>query len=473
MASNPSEPIASDPKAHTLAPAGERRRVVILGAAGRDFHDFNVVYRADPAVRVVAFTAAQIPGIADRRYPPELAGPLYPEGIPIVGEAELETLARNEPIDEVVLAYSDLSHEQVMHLGSRALAIGADFTLLGPRRTMLASSLPVIAVTAVRTGCGKSAIARWLSRRLREGGLRVAVLRHPMPYGDLLRERVQRFATSEDLRVAHCTIEEHEEYEPHIALGNVVFAGVDYAAILVAVEKEADVIVWDGGNNDFPFVRPDLTIAVVDALRPRQVATHHPGEAVARMADVLVVNKVDAAQPSGVEVVTRALRAVNGTAPIVRAASPVRLDDAAAIAGRRVLVIEDGPTITHGGMAYGAGYVAALAAGAAEIIDPRRSAAPEIAAVFRAYPHIGAVLPAIGYAPAELEALAATIRASAADIVVSATPADLARLVSIAKPIVRARYEYAEVGTPTLSSFVDAFLSRLSLGGTAPRSRVR
>lgn len=442
----------------SLRPTRSSRRIILLGAAGRDFHNFNVVYREDPEAKVVAFTAAQIPGIAGRRYPAALAGPLYPNGVPIVDEAELEEFCRAQNVDEVVFAYSDVAHEQVMHLASRALAAGADFTLLGPRRTMLRSALPVIAVTAVRTGCGKSAIARWLSRRLRDQGRKVAVLRHPMPYGDLVRERVQRFASLADLDTADCTIEEREEYEPHIALGNIVFAGVDYAAILTQVEQEADIIVWDGGNNDFPFIRPDLHIAVADALRPGQVATHHPGEAVARMADLLLVNKVDAASAEQVQTAIDGLRAVNPTAPILRARSPVQLDDPAAVGGRVVLVVEDGPTITHGGMAYGAGYVAAIAAGAASIVDPRLSAAPEIRAVFRAYPHIGPVLPAVGYGPAQLAALAATINASTAEVVVSATPMDLARLVQIDKTVIRARYQYAEDGSPGLSSFVDAFL---------------
>ncbi|MGA3004800.1 MAG: cyclic 2,3-diphosphoglycerate synthase [Acetobacteraceae bacterium] len=444
-----------------------RRRIVILGAAGRDFHDFNVVWRDDLASTVVAFTAAQIPGIAGRRYPAQLAGVLYPDGIPIVAEAELDTLCREHRVDEVVFAYSDVSHEQVMHLASRALAAGADFMLLGPQRTMLTSSRPVIAVSAVRTGCGKSGIARWLSRRLRAGGRRVAVLRHPMPYGDLLSERVQRFASRSDLDAAHCTVEEREEYEPHIHAGNVVFAGVDYAAILAAAEPEADIIVWDGGNNDFPFVRPDLHIVVADALRPRQIATHHPGETVVRMADVLVVNKVDAASAENVAVATAGLRAINGTAPIVYAASPVRLDDAAAVKGKRVLVIEDGPTITHGGMAYGAGYVAATAAGAAAIVDPRSSATPDIAAVFQAYPHIGMVLPAVGYGEAQLRALAATIQGSPADVVVSATPIDLGQLIRCDKPIIRARYEYAAADGDGLAPFIDAFLARLAAPETS------
>jgi predicted GTPase len=446
--------------AAAIQPASDRRRVMILGAAGRDFHNFNVVYRNDPKSVVVAFTATQIPGIAGRRFPAALAGALYPDGIPICQEAELEALCRARAVEEIVFAYSDVTHEHVMHLASRALAAGADFSLLGPRRTMLRSALPVIAITAVRTGCGKSAIARWLSRRLRDRRRKVAVLRHPMPYGDLIRERVQRFASLADLDAAGCTVEEREEYEPHLALGNLVFAGVDYAAILGEAEREADIIVWDGGNNDFPFVRPDLHVAVADALRPEHIATHHPGEAVARMADLLVVNKVDAASPEQVQMAIDGLRAVNPTAPIVRARSPVRLDDPGAVSGRRVLVVEDGPTITHGGMAYGAGYVAANAAGAAEIIDPRLSAVSEIGTVYRAYPHIGLVLPAVGYGPAQLAALAATINSSAAEIVVSATPSDLARLVPIDKPVIRARYDYAEDGKPALSSFLDEFLAR-------------
>jgi len=452
MASLPSRPIAFE--------TATARRVVILGAAGRDFHDFNTVYRSDASRRVVAFTASQIPGIADRRYPPALAGPLYPDGIPIIAENRLEEICRAQAIDEVVFAYSDVPHEHVMHLASRALALDADFTLLGPARTMLRSSLPVIAVTAVRTGCGKSAIARFIARCLRERGKRVAVLRHPMPYGDLAAERVQRFVSLADLDRAQCTVEEREEYEPHIAMGNLVFAGVDYAAILAAAESESEVIVWDGGNNDFPFIRPDLHIAVADALRPAQVATHHPGEAVARMADVLMVNKVDAAASADVDALAARCRAINPGAMILRGASPVRLDDPAAIRGRRVLVVEDGPTITHGGMAYGAGLVAARAAGAAEIVDPRASASAEIAAVFAAYPHIGPVLPAVGYSPAQLQAIAATIERSAADVVVAATPIDLARLIATRKPIIRARYGFADAGEPGLATVIDGFLAR-------------
>lgn len=454
--SEPAVPVQIDHSPHG------RRRIVILGAAGRDFHDFNVIWRDDLAATVVAFTATQIPGIAGRRYPPELAGPLYPQGIPVVAESELDALCRNERIDEVVFAYSDVPHEQVMHLASRALAAGADFVLPGPHRTMLASSRPVIAISAVRTGCGKSAIARWLAGRLRDRGWRVAVLRHPMPYGNLSMQRVQRFATRADLDAADCTVEEREEYEPHIAAGNVVFAGVDYAAVLAAAEQEADIIVWDGGNNDFPFVCPDFHIVVADALRPHQIATHHPGETVVRMADVLVVNKVDAASPDQVAIATAGLRRINPVAPIVRAASPVRLDDPAAVRGRRVLVIEDGPTITHGGMSFGAGYVASVAAGASEIVDPRVSATPEIQDVFRAWPHIGLVLPAVGYGEAQLAALAATIQASPAEVVITATPIDLAALIRCDKPIIRARYEYAPGDDGGLAPHIDAFLARIA-----------
>jgi predicted GTPase len=439
--------------------------VVIVGAAGRDFHNFNTVYRDDPTAEVVAFTAAQIAGIAGRRYPPSLAGPLYPEGIPIVEEAELEELCRARSVGEVVFAYSDVPHEHVMHVASRALAAGADFALLGPKRTMLSSSLPVIAITAVRTGCGKSAVARWLSHRLRRRGLRVAVLRHPMPYGDLAKERAQRFASMADLDAAQCTAEEREEYEPHIAVGNVVFAGVDYAEVLRMAETESEIIVWDGGNNDFPFVKPDLHVTIADALRPHQIATHHPGETVVRMADVLVINKTDSAPLSDVELTEQGLRAVNSRAVVVRAASPIQLDDSAAVGGKRVLVIEDGPTITHGGMAYGAGYLAAVAAGA-DVVDPRPSAAPGIREIFEAYPHIGKVLPAVGYGATQLAALQATINGAEVDVVVSATPADLGHLLSLNKKVVRARYEFAEVGEPNLSSIIDAFVERrLRAGG--------
>jgi predicted GTPase len=449
-----------------------RRRIVILGAGGREFHDFNTVYRDDPGAEVVAFTAAQIPGISGRIYPASLAGRLYPQGIPIHDEAELEEICREHAVHEVVFAYSDVPHAAVMHLASRALAAGADFSLLGPRRTMLDSPVPVIAVTAVRTGCGKSQTARYLSRLLKARGLRVAVVRHPMPYGDLARAALQRFAAREDLEKARCTIEEREEYEPHIAAGNVVFAGVDYAEILAAAAAEADLILWDGGNNDFPFFRPDLHVVLVDALRPDQVATHHPGETVLRMADIIVIAKTDAAGPEAAARAETAARAANGRAAVVRAASPVRLEPPLALTGRRVLVVEDGPTITHGGMAFGAGFVAASRAGAV-VVDPRPFAAPGIAEVYARYPHIGAVLPAVGYGEAQVAALGRTIAAAPVDYVVAATPADLARLIPLDKPVVRAVYEFAECGEPTLSALLDSFLTRLGLARTGARSEAR
>jgi predicted GTPase len=447
------------------------RRTLILGAAGRDFHNFNVVFRGDPSVEVVGFTAAQIPGISSRRYPATLAGPRYPQGLPIDDEAELEALCRARRVEQVVFAYSDVSHLAVMHLASRCLAAGADFILLGPQRTMISAPRPVIAVSAIRTGCGKSQIARWLGRHLRAAGYRVAVLRHPMPYGDLPNQAVQRFASRADLDAAGCTAEEREEYEPHLAAGHVVFAGIDYAAITARAAAEADVIVWDGGNNDWPFLRPDLHVVVVDALRPGQAAAYHPGEAVLRMADVVVINKVDAAASAEVQHVADEVRAINARAPIVRAASPVRLDDPTAVRGRRALVVEDGPTITHGGMPYGAGFVAATAAGVSAIVDPRPWAASALRAVFDQNPHIGRVLPAVGYGSAQLDALRATIEAADAEVVIAATPIDLAALLALDKPVVRARYEFAEAGEPTLASIVDAFLSTRNAqrpGGAAP-----
>ncbi len=437
-----------------------RTRVVILGAAGRDFHNFNMVYRDDPSVEVVAFTAAQIPGIADRRYPAALSGRLYPEGIPIFAEADLEALVAERDIGEVVFAYSDVTYTHVMRLAERALAAGADFTLLGPARTMLQARVPVIAVSAVRTGCGKSQTARYLSRRLRATGLRVAVIRHPMPYGDLAASRVQRFGTRRDLDSAACTVEEREEYEPHLAAGNVVFAGVDYGAILAQAQAEADLVVWDGGNNDFPFLRPDLHIVLVDPLRAGHETTHHPGEAVLRMADVVVIGKVDAADPAAVARVAENARAVNSRAVLVRAASPVTLDDPAAVRDKRVLAVEDGPTITHGGMPHGAAFAAAVQAHAARIVDPRPWAAPDIAAVYAQYPHIGSVLPAMGYSGAQLAALRATLDAAEADVIVAGTPIDLAALIEVNKPVVRARYEFAEIESPGLWGAVERFLAR-------------
>jgi predicted GTPase len=438
------------------------RRIVICGAAGRDFHNFNVVYRNDPAVRVVAFTATQIPGIEQRRYPASLAGSLYPDGVEIVAEQQLEAVCRREAVDEVVFAYSDITHAEVMHVASRALASGTDFVLLGPHRTMLRSARPVVAVSAVRTGCGKSQTARYLATALRDAGRRVAVVRHPMPYGNLERQRVQHFASLDDLDAADCTIEEREEYEPHIAEGHQVFAGADYGAVLAAAERACDVVLWDGGNNDFPFFAPTVHVVVCDALRPDQLTTHHPGEAVLRMADIVVVNKIDGAAAGDVARLESGIAAINPAAPIVRAASPVTIDQAERVHGR-VLIVEDGPTITHGGMPYGAGYAALRGRSDVEIVDPRESSAAEIAGVYARYPHIGPVLPAMGYAPSQLAALRATVNASRADVVLAATPIDLARLGGFHRPIVRARYTYQDAGTPNLDSLVLALLAERTL----------
>jgi predicted GTPase len=435
-------------------------RVLILGAAGRDFHVFNLMYRDDPKHRVVAFTMTQIPGVGDRYYPPDLAGPLYPEGIPIVPETRMDEMVKTHDIDKVVFAYSDVSHEYVMHLASRALAAGADFVLPGPDHTELSSTHPVIAITAVRTGAGKSPISRWLSRHLRSRNLRVCAIRHPMPYGDLKFERVQRFASMEDIEAAGCTAEEREEYEPHLRFGNVVFAGVDYEDILEAAEKEADLIVWDGGNNDYPFLRADLTITVVDALRPNQLTTHHPGEMVLRYADVVVVNKVDAVTDDVVDDIVTRVHKINPGAEIVRAASPPRLADPDVVAGRRVIVVEDGPTTTHGGMSHGAGYVAASEAGA-EIVDPRPWATGVFEEVYGQYTHLGPILPAVGYNADHLAALSETIERAEADLVVSGTPIDLGAIVSVSKPIIRATYEHTDAGMPTLEHLVDRFVDRV------------
>lgn len=448
----------SDPRPAPV-PARDRpgrrpRRVVIMGAGGRDFHDFNTVYRDDPDHEVVAFTAAQIPGIDDRRYPPSLAGPRYPDGIEIVPEDRLAELVERSLVDEVVLSYSDLSHVEVMHRASRVLATGADFRLLGPGATMLTSSARVIAVGATRTGCGKSQTTRAIARMLLAEGPRVVVVRHPMPYGQLDTMAVQRFASLADIDAAHPTIEEREEYESATALGVVVYAGVDYQAILRAAQTEADVIIWDGGNNDLPFFRPDVMVTVADALRPGDGLTHHPGEANLRLADVVVVNKVDAASPQDVSRVVDDVQDVNPAARVVLTASPVVLDPGPPLDGAHVLVIEDGPTMTHGGMPFGAGTVAARDAGAAELVDPRTAAVGSIADTFARYPHIGAVLPAMGYGDDQLADLEATIAAVDCDAVVVGTPVDIARLVAIPHPVRRARYESADAGVPTLADVV-------------------
>lgn len=440
------------------------RKIVIMGAGGRDFHNFNMVFRGDPESRVVAFTAAQIPGIESRTYPAELAGPRYPQGIRIVAEDRLEEVVRQEQVDEVVFAYSDVSHEQVMHAASRAGALGSDFRLIGPRATMLKSSVPVVAVVAVRTGSGKSQTTRYVARLLAAGGKRVVAVRHPMPYGQLERQKLQRFATFEDLDLNQCTIEEREEYEPHLRNGTVVFAGIDYAAILREAEKEADVILWDGGNNDFPFFEPNLTITVVDPHRPGHELLYHPGEINFRMADVIVINKVDSARPEGIETVRTNIRRVNPSAFVVEAASPITVEDPTVITGRRVLVIEDGPTVTHGGMRYGAGVVAAQQFGAAEIIDPRPHVVGRIAAAFAQYPEVGPVLPALGYDPEQLADLERTVKAVPAEAVVIATPIDLRRLIRFDRPTVRVTYELEPIAQPGQPNFAEIVTRWLAEG---------
>jgi predicted GTPase len=452
---------------------GRRIRTVIMGAGGRDFHTFNMLFRDEPACEVVAFTAAQIPGIAGRRYPPTLAGPLYPDGIAILDEAELAAVIRDRTVDRVVFAYSDVAHVAVMQRASAVLAAGAEFVLPDPLRSMLPAPLPVIAVCAVRTGCGKSQVARWIGRRLVERGLRVGVIRHPMPYVDLAEQVVQRFARAEDLDAARCTIEEREEYEPHIAAGLIVYAGAETSAVLTAAARNNDLLLWDGGNNDFPFIRPDLLIVLADALRPGHERLFHPGEAVLRLADLVLIAKANAATEVDVATVAGTVRALNPRAQVLRGASVVRLDDPEAVRGRRVLVVEDGPTLTHGGMASGAGLLAAREAGAAEIVAPRRSATPAIVALFDAYPQLGPVLPAMGYSEAQRRDLVATIAASRAEVVVTGTPADLTGLLAGIRPVVRARYDFAEMDTPGLDAALDAFLVRHGLaadqGSDAPK----
>jgi predicted GTPase len=436
------------------------KNVLIMGAGGRDFHDFNTVYRDDPEVHVVAFTAAQIPGIADRRYPAALAGPAYPEGIPILDESRLTELIRTQDVQEVVLAYSDLSHVDVMHKASQVLAAGADFTLVGPKHSMLRSTKPVIAVVAVRTGCGKSQTSRHVGQLLLDAGLKVALVRHPMPYGDLEAMRVQRFATLADIDASHPTVEEREEYEAPVRMGMVMYAGVDYEAILRRAEQEADVIIWDGGNNDFPFYAPDVFITVVDPLRAGHELMYHPGETNLRMADIVVVNKVDSARIDDVGHVVANIERVNPQAQIVMATSPVVLSDGPSLAGRRVLVIEDGPTITHGGMPFGAGTVAARRAGATAFVNPRPYAVGSLADTFRKYPGIGSVLPAMGYGEAQLKDLEATIQAADCDVVVIGTPMDLERLVAPGHPVRTVQYSYADEGTPTLHELLADYLQK-------------
>ena len=433
-----------------------KTRILIMGAAGRDFHNFNTNYRKDDQVEVVAFTATQIPDIAGRAYPPELAGPFYPKGIPIHPEEDLIKLIKELNVDEVVFSYSDVSHNYVMHKASQVLAAGADYKLLGARHTQIKSTKPVVSIGAVRTGAGKSQTSRHVASILRGLGHNVAAIRHPMPYGNLIAQNVQRFGEYDDLEEYNCTIEEREEYEPHIARGVVVFAGVDYEKIVREAEKEADIILWDGGNNDLPFYASNYHIVVADPHRPGHEYSYHPGEANVLMADVIVINKVDTADSNAVLSVRDSVRALNSNAAIVEAASPIFVDDPEAIRGKRVLVIEDGPTLTHGEMAYGAGVVAAKRFGAKEIIDPRPYAVGTIIDTYTKYPTTGAVLPAMGYGQKQTDELRQTINNTPCDVVLVATPIDLTRLIKIDKPTQRVRYELQEIGQPTLTELLTA-----------------
>lgn len=432
-----------------------KQRVIIMGAAGRDFHNFNTYFRDNEAYEVVAFTATQIPDIDGRKYPAELAGKLYPAGIPICAEADLVELIKKHNVDQVVFAYSDVQHQAVMSKASIVHAAGADFRLLGPKATQIESKVPVIGVCAVRTGVGKSQTTRKVIKELKDMGLRVVAIRHPMPYGNLVAQTCQRFETYEDLDKHECTIEEREEYEPHIAAGVVVYAGVDYEKILREAEKEADVILWDGGNNDFSFYKTDLLFTLVDPHRPGHELKYHPGETNLRLADVIIINKVDSASPEGIEAVRQNARMANPNAAIIDAASPLFVDDASVIAGKRVLVIEDGPTLTHGEMKYGAGFLAAQKAGAKEIIDPRPYAVRSIAATYAKYTHVSQILPAMGYGGQQVKDLEETINAVDCDAVVIGTPIDLRRVLKIDKPSTRVKYELQEIGEPTIRTFLN------------------
>ena len=435
-------------------------KVIIMGAAGRDFHNFNVFFRNNDAYEVVAFTATQIPGIEGRNYPTELAGPKYPMGIPIYPEEQLPKLIKEHDIDQVIFAYSDVSHEYVMHKASLAMACGADFRLMGPKTTMVKSKVPVVSVCAVRTGSGKSQTSRQVAKILKNRGLRVAAIRHPMPYGDLRKQIWQRFASYEDLDKHECTIEEREEYEPHIDNGIVVYAGVDYEKIVREAEKEADVIVWDGGNNDISFYKPDLNIVVADPHRAGHEITYHPGETNLRMADVIIINKVDTADPRKVEQVKENIKMVNPNAKVLDAASPVTADKPELIKGKRVLVIEDGPTLTHGSMPYGAGTIMAKNSGASEIVDPKPYAVGSIMEAYKKYTHLGSILPALGYGEKQVAELKETIERIPCDVVVIGTPIDLRRVITINKPTVRVNYELRVLGPVSLEQIIDDFLKR-------------
>jgi predicted GTPase len=438
----------------------QKIKVVIMGAAGRDFHNFNVYFRNNSAYEVVAFTATQIPGIEGRIYPPELAGPNYPNGIPIYPEGELPKLIKEHDVDQVIFAYSDVSHEYVMHKASIALASGADFRLMGPKTTMLKAKVPVVSVGAVRTGSGKSQTSRQVARILKNKGLRVVVIRHPMPYGDLRNQIWERFASYEDLDRYKCTIEEREEYEPHIDNGIIVYAGVDYGKILEEAEKEAGVIVWDGGNNDLSFYKPDLHIVVADPHRAGHEVAYHPGEANLRMANVVIINKVDTADPQNVKRVKENIKMVNPKAIILDAASPITADKPELIKGKRALVIEDGPTLTHGNMPYGAGTIMAQRLGAKEIVDPKPYAVGSIKETYKKYAHLGTILPAIGYGEKQIAELKETIDRTPCDVVVIGTPIDLRRVMTINKPTVRVKYELQVLGPVSLEQVLEEFLQR-------------
>jgi len=443
-----------------------KRNVIIIGAAGRDFHNFNTCFRDKPNYNVVAFTAAQIPDIDGRKYPAELAGELYPDGIPIYAEEDLTDLIRSEDIDDCYFSYSDVSYQKVMAMGALVNAAGANFVLLGPDATMLKSHKPVIAVGAVRTGCGKSQTARKIIQYLMGKGLKVVAVRHPMPYGNLVKQKVQRFATITDLAKHECTIEEMEEYEPHVVRGNVIYAGVDYEAILRAAENDpdgCDIVIWDGGNNDFPFYRPDLNITLVDPHRAGHELSYYPGEVTLRLADVVIINKIGTATPEGIQQVRDNIRKVNPKATVIDAASPIRVDDPSLIKGKRVLVVEDGPTLTHGGMTIGAGTVAAEKYGALECVNPRPYIVGKLVDTFETYPGIGALLPAMGYGEQQVRDLEATINNTECDAVIIGTPINLNRVVKIDKPSTRVYYDLQEIGDPTLATVLDEFLERLEL----------
>ncbi|MCD4783941.1 MAG: cyclic 2,3-diphosphoglycerate synthase [Candidatus Eremiobacteraeota bacterium] len=437
-----------------------KKRVLIMGAAGRDFHNFNVYFRDRDEYEVVAFTATQIPDIEGRLYPPELSGKLYPEGIPIYPESDLVKLIKEEKIDQVIFAYSDVKHEYVMHKACIVIAAGADFRLMGPRSTLLKSNVPIISVCAVRTGVGKSQTTRKVLEVLEGAGLKAVAIRHPMPYGDLTKQVCQRFETLEDLKTQECTIEEIEEYEPHIAMGRVVYAGVDYGVILREAEKEADVIVWDGGNNDFPFYESDIHIVLADPLRLGHESTYFPGEANVRMADVVVINKVDTASPNAVESLEQNIRKLNPDALLIRAESPITVDRPDEVKGKKVLVIEDGPTLTHGEMPYGAGTLAAKRLGANELINPREYAVGSIKDIFKKFPHIRNLLPAMGYSEKQMDELRKTIERTPCELVVIGTPIDLRQYITIPKPAVRVTYDLKEIGDVDLEQVLKPIIEK-------------